>query len=166
MLYSHSTQRQPLRRARTYASHEDSLENWSPVRYLKKDETVRLSQLVPCKAGELKTTRVLRHEKSILYLFSLAARGSGVCFVCCTTKRGRFTSTSPKEIVCSSDLPTQHFTPTHLLWSAPTHEDIKQCLTCCVMTRSSSCRAVDPCPDAHCCPDTRRCGCDVRTGSP
>lgn len=29
-------QRQPIRRQRAYASREDSLENWSPVRYLRR----------------------------------------------------------------------------------------------------------------------------------
>lgn len=29
-------QRQPIRRHRAYASREDSLENWSPVRYLQR----------------------------------------------------------------------------------------------------------------------------------
>lgn len=33
---SRSMQRQPMRRQRAYASREDSLENWSPVRYLQR----------------------------------------------------------------------------------------------------------------------------------
>ena len=37
---SHSMQRQPMRRQRAYASREDSLENWSPVRYLQKYKRV------------------------------------------------------------------------------------------------------------------------------
>ena len=32
----HSMQRQPVRNMRAYASHDDSLENWSPVRYLRR----------------------------------------------------------------------------------------------------------------------------------
>lgn len=35
--YSRSMQRHPMRKQRAYASSEDSLENWSPVRYLPRE---------------------------------------------------------------------------------------------------------------------------------
>lgn len=40
-------QRQPMRRQRAYASREDSLENWSPVRYLQRTRMTISSQGCP-----------------------------------------------------------------------------------------------------------------------
>lgn len=49
---SHSMQRQPMRRQRAYASREDSLENWSPVRYLRRSERDAQQLGLPWPGGD------------------------------------------------------------------------------------------------------------------